>query len=68
MLAWNAEDAGKIIETYKIFEKKPPDMIMEKNETGVEQRVSLNYQNNIKIKKCLSFMFKIFNIKIKYNR
>lgn len=40
MLAWNAEDAGRIIETYKIYEKKPPDMIMEKNETGVQQRVS----------------------------
>ncbi|XP_043482775.1 DNA excision repair protein ERCC-1 isoform X2 [Leptopilina heterotoma] len=38
MLAWNAEDAGRIIETYKIYEKKPPDMIMEKNETGVQQR------------------------------
>lgn len=42
MLAWNAEDAGRIIETYKIYEKKPPDMIMEKNETGVQQRVSKN--------------------------
>ena len=41
MLAWNAEDAGKIIETYKIYEKKPPDMIMEKSETGVQQKVSL---------------------------
>lgn len=39
MLAWNAEDAGRIIETYKIYEKKPPDMIMEKNETGVQQRL-----------------------------
>jgi len=32
MLAWNAEEAGKIVETYKRFENKPPDMIMEKNE------------------------------------
>jgi DNA excision repair protein ERCC-1 len=32
MLAWNAEDAGKIVETYKRFENKPADMIMEKNE------------------------------------
>ncbi|XP_055841484.1 DNA excision repair protein ERCC-1 [Episyrphus balteatus] len=30
MLAWNAEEAGKIIETYKLFENKPPDMIMER--------------------------------------
>lgn len=40
MLAWNAEDAGRIIETYKIYEKKPPDMIMERSETGLQQRVS----------------------------
>ena len=30
MLAWSQEEAGKILETYKAFEKKPPDMIMEK--------------------------------------
>ena len=29
-LAWSAEEAGKILETYKAFENKPPDMIMEK--------------------------------------
>ena len=31
MLAWSAEEAGKILETYKLFENKPPDLIMEKN-------------------------------------
>ncbi len=30
MLAWSHEEAGKILETYKSFENKPPDMIMEK--------------------------------------
>ena len=30
MLAWSAEAAAKILETYKMFENKPPDMIMEK--------------------------------------
>ena len=32
MLAWSPEEAGRIIETYKIFEFKPPDLIMEKQE------------------------------------
>jgi DNA excision repair protein ERCC-1 len=39
MLAWSAEEAGRIIETYKIFENKPPDMIMEKQESGPFQKV-----------------------------
>lgn len=39
MLAWNAHEAGKIIETYKIYENKPPDMIMEKQETDMQLRV-----------------------------
>ena len=30
MLAWSQEEAGKILESYKVFENKPPDMIMEK--------------------------------------
>ncbi|XP_059480241.1 DNA excision repair protein ERCC-1-like isoform X2 [Neocloeon triangulifer] len=32
MLAWSAEQAGKIVETYKMYENKPPDMIMERND------------------------------------
>lgn len=34
MLAWSSEEAGRIIETYKIFEHKPPDAIMEKQESS----------------------------------
>uniref|UniRef100_A0A8D8Q1V0 DNA excision repair protein ERCC-1 n=1 Tax=Cacopsylla melanoneura TaxID=428564 RepID=A0A8D8Q1V0_9HEMI len=33
MLAWSPEEAGQMIETYKVFENKPPDMIMEKQDT-----------------------------------
>lgn len=33
MLAWSFEEAGKIIETYKIYETKPADLIMEKSES-----------------------------------
>lgn len=32
MVAWSPEEAGRIIETYKIYQNKPPDMIMEKQE------------------------------------
>lgn len=39
MLAWNAEDAGKIIETYKIYENKPPDAIMERSDTAPYQKL-----------------------------
>jgi DNA excision repair protein ERCC-1 len=31
MLAWSAEEAGRILETYKSSEDKPPDLIMEKS-------------------------------------
>lgn len=34
ILAWNPEEAGKIIETYKIYENKPADKIMEKSESS----------------------------------
>jgi DNA excision repair protein ERCC-1 len=39
MLAWSAEEAGRIVETYKIFENKPPDMIMEKVESDPHSKV-----------------------------
>ncbi|XP_017150033.1 DNA excision repair protein ERCC-1 [Drosophila miranda] len=39
MLAWNAEEAGKIIETYKQFEKRPPDLIMERVESNPHQKL-----------------------------
>lgn len=41
MLAWSAEDAGKIIETYKSYEYKPPDDIMERSDTAPHQKVIL---------------------------
>ncbi|XP_072389975.1 DNA excision repair protein ERCC-1 [Diabrotica undecimpunctata] len=34
ILAWSAEEAGKIIETYKIYENKPADYIKEKGESS----------------------------------
>ncbi|XP_012224394.1 DNA excision repair protein ERCC-1 isoform X1 [Linepithema humile] len=39
MLAWSAEDAGKIIETYKRYETKPPDDIMERSDTAPHQKL-----------------------------
>ncbi|XP_076175376.1 DNA excision repair protein Ercc1 isoform X2 [Ptiloglossa arizonensis] len=39
MLAWNAEDAGKIIETYKAYENKPPDAIMDRSDTAPYQKL-----------------------------
>lgn len=41
MLAWNAEEAGKIVETYKMFENKPPDLIMERAEQAPHQKVGI---------------------------
>lgn len=40
MLAWTPEEAGKIIETYKMFEHRSPDLIMERAETNSHQKVS----------------------------
>ncbi|CAL4145630.1 unnamed protein product, partial [Meganyctiphanes norvegica] len=34
MLSWSADEAGRIIEVYKMFEHKPPDLIMEKQESN----------------------------------
>lgn len=46
MLAWSAEDAGKIIETYKRYEIKPPDDIMERSDSAPHQKVNdSNYFN-----------------------
>lgn len=39
MLAWSPEDAAKIVENYKIYEKTPPDKIMEKIENDPHQKV-----------------------------
>ncbi|XP_014203761.1 DNA excision repair protein ERCC-1 [Copidosoma floridanum] len=40
MLAWSPEEAGKIIEMYKVYETKPPDMIMEKSDSAPLQKLS----------------------------
>ncbi|XP_012288960.1 DNA excision repair protein ERCC-1 [Orussus abietinus] len=39
MLAWDAEDAGKIIETYKIYENKPPDTLMKRVDKIPQERI-----------------------------
>ena len=41
MLSWSNEESGRILETYKAFENKPADLIMEKQEQGTIARVSL---------------------------
>jgi hypothetical protein len=53
MLAWSAEEAGRIIETYKIFENKPPDMIMEKQESNPYQKVLMNSTQQIPSEKLI---------------
>ncbi|CAN8030623.1 unnamed protein product [Ixodes persulcatus] len=35
MLAWSAEEAGRHIETYKVFESKSADLLMEKSEDDI---------------------------------
>lgn len=54
MLAWSYEDAGRIIETYKIFEYKPPEMIMERGDTNPQQKVN-QYLDNL-FDKYLNFL------------
>lgn len=41
ILAWSPEEAGKILETYKIYENKPADKIMEKSEASPHLQVKL---------------------------
>lgn len=53
MLAWTPEEAGKIIETYKLFENRSPDFIMEKSETD-------NYQKVKEVKANREIVFNIF--------
>lgn len=43
MLAWNAEEAGKIVETYKAFESKPPELIMARAQQYPHQKVCVTY-------------------------
>ena len=39
MLAWSVEEAAAILETYKLFENKPPDMIMEKSGSEPHEKI-----------------------------
>lgn len=41
ILAWSPEEAGKIVETYKIFENKPPDNVMGKTESSPYLKVCI---------------------------
>lgn len=43
ILAWSAEEAGKIIETYKIYENKPADTIRDKCEDSPYLKVFLGF-------------------------
>lgn len=58
MLVWSSEEAGKLIETYKIYENKPPDLIMEKVEGDDYSRVSIS---------CFFFFFPKINIYLPVN-
>lgn len=40
MVAWSSEEAGEIIETYKLYENVTPDMIMERPNQDTHQVVS----------------------------
>lgn len=56
MLAWSNEDAARIIETYKIFEHKPPEMIMERGDSDPQLKV-----NNLSILNCnIDFFSKLY--------
>ncbi|XP_058118502.1 DNA excision repair protein ERCC-1 [Anopheles ziemanni] len=39
MLAWNPEEAGRIVEKYKLFENRPPDWIMERAEKYPHEKI-----------------------------
>ncbi|XP_050392113.1 DNA excision repair protein ERCC-1 isoform X1 [Patella vulgata] len=40
MLAFTAEEAGRYLETYKVYENKPPDAIMEKTDSNFMTKLS----------------------------
>jgi DNA excision repair protein ERCC-1 len=40
MVAWSPEEAGRIIESYKMFENAPADLIKEKPESDHHTKVS----------------------------
>lgn len=57
MLAWSPEEAGKIVETYKMFENKPPNSIMEREDENSHQNVSLFTPKCMQLYTQMSFIF-----------
>lgn len=55
VLAWSPEEAGKILETYKSFESKPADKIMEKSESSIYLQVKNKTFNMTGILKTVIF-------------
>jgi len=45
---YSSEEAGRYLETYKAFEHKPPDLIMEKIENDYLSKVNLSIFPNFK--------------------
>lgn len=76
MVAWSPEEAGRIIETYKIYQNKPPDMIMEKQEADPHLKVcdfykvlsvinTVYYLYTVQIAEQFTIRLKVYNCKIK---
>lgn len=61
MLAWSAEEAGKVIETYKAYENKPPDNIMERSDSAPHQKVYLSLMQMNYVYKCFCFTNYLYN-------
>ncbi|XP_064640077.1 DNA excision repair protein ERCC-1-like isoform X2 [Lineus longissimus] len=40
MLAWSAEEAGRYLETYKAYESKPPELLMERTDQNYQARIT----------------------------
>ncbi|NXX41596.1 ERCC1 protein, partial [Tricholaema leucomelas] len=40
LLAWSPEEAGRYLETYKAYEQKPPDLLMERGEQELGARLA----------------------------
>ncbi|XP_052617170.1 DNA excision repair protein ERCC-1 isoform X4 [Peromyscus californicus insignis] len=47
VLAWSAEEAGRYLETYKAYEQKPADLLMEKLEQNFLSRAALGIYHPI---------------------
>jgi len=44
VLAHSSEEAGKILENYKIYENKPADVIQERQDPSIVQQVFIQCQ------------------------